>query len=96
MPSTAEAGGIDVAFLALHGRYGEDGTLQGLLDLLGIPYVGSGTLASALAMDKVMAKKVLAADGVPVPAGTVVERAAFASDPEGEADRAAPWPCPRS
>ena len=55
----ADARGIDVAFLALHGRYGEDGTLQGMLDLLGIPYVGSGTLASALAMDKAMAKKVL-------------------------------------
>jgi D-alanine-D-alanine ligase len=88
VPSTAEAGGVDVAFLALHGTYGEDGTLQGLLDLLGIPYVGSGTLASALAMDKAMAKKLLAADGVPVPAGTVVERSTFASDPDGEADRA--------
>ena len=84
-----EGRGIDVAFLALHGRYGEDGTLQGLLDLLGIPYVGSGTLASALAMDKVMAKKVLAADGLPVPAGTVVERGTFRRDPEGEARRAA-------
>jgi D-alanine-D-alanine ligase len=86
---SADARGIDVAFLALHGRYGEDGTLQGLLDLLGIPYVGSGTLASALAMDKVMAKKVLAAEGLPVAAGTVVERAAFRSDAEGEARRAA-------
>ena len=84
-----ETRGIDVAFLALHGRYGEDGTLQGLLDLLGIPYVGSGTLASALAMDKAMAKKVLAADGLPVPAGTVVERGAFRRDPDGESRRAA-------
>jgi D-alanine-D-alanine ligase len=84
-----EAQGIDVAFLALHGRYGEDGTLQGLLDLLGIPYVGSGTLASALAMDKVMAKKVLAAEGLPVPAGTVVERFDYRRNPEGEARRAA-------
>jgi D-alanine-D-alanine ligase len=89
VPSAGESRGIDVAFLALHGRYGEDGTLQGLLDLLGIPYVGSGTLASALAMDKAMAKKVLAADGLPVAAGTVVERAAFHGDPEGEARRAA-------
>lgn len=57
----------DVVFLALHGRFGEDGTVQGFLDLLGIPYTGSGVLASALAMDKSMAKKVLAIDGVPVP-----------------------------
>jgi D-alanine-D-alanine ligase len=71
---------IDVAFLALHGPWGEDGTIQGLLDILGIPYVGSGTLASALAMDKAMAKKVLAADGIPVPRGIVVERAGFRKD----------------
>ena len=57
----------DVVFLALHGKYGEDGTVQGMLDLLGIPYTGSGVLASALAMDKSMTKKVLAADGVAVP-----------------------------
>jgi D-alanine-D-alanine ligase len=80
---------VDVAFLALHGRFGEDGTIQGTLDLLGVPYVGSGTLASALAMDKVMAKKVLAADGVPVPRGLVVERAAFRASPAMESGRAA-------
>ncbi len=80
---------IDVAFLALHGRYGEDGTLQGMLDLLGIPYVGSGTLASALAMDKVMAKTLLAANGIPVPRGCVVERRAFRDDPPGVAAVAA-------
>lgn len=57
----------DVVFIALHGKFGEDGTIQGLLDLLGIPYTGSGVLASALAMDKSMTKKVLAADGIPVP-----------------------------
>jgi D-alanine-D-alanine ligase len=57
----------DVAVIALHGKYGEDGTIQGMLDLLGIPYTGSGVLASALAMDKSMAKKVMAADGIPVP-----------------------------
>jgi D-alanine-D-alanine ligase len=80
---------LDVVFPLIHGTNGEDGTLQGLLDLLGIPYVGSGTLSSALAMDKVMAKKVLAADGVPVPAGTVVDRASFARDALREARRAA-------
>ncbi len=78
---------IDVAFIALHGPYGEDGTVQGLLELIGIPYVGSGVLASALAMDKAMAKKVLAAEGVPTPSGLVVESAAFRSDPEGETRR---------
>ena len=57
----------DVALIALHGKYGEDGTIQGMLELLGIPYTGSGVLASALAMDKSMAKKVLAADGILVP-----------------------------
>mgnify|MGYP005837216953 CR=1 FL=1 len=57
----------DVVLIALHGKYGEDGAIQGFLDLLGIPYTGSGVLASALAMDKSMAKKVLAADGVLVP-----------------------------
>jgi D-alanine-D-alanine ligase len=85
------AGGhtIDVAFLALHGPYGEDGTIQGLLELIGIPYVGSGVLASALAMDKVMAKKVLEGDGVTTPRGLVVERTRFRADPQGEATRAA-------
>jgi len=57
----------DVAFIALHGRGGEDGAIQGLLDLLGIPYTGSGVLASALAMDKAMTKRLLRADGIPVP-----------------------------
>jgi D-alanine-D-alanine ligase len=66
---------IDVAFLALHGPWGEDGRLQGVLDVLGIPYTGSGVLASALAMDKVMAKTVLAANGLDVPEGEVVTSA---------------------
>lgn len=63
----------DVAFIALHGKFGEDGTVQGLLELAGIPYVGSGVLASALAMDKIMARKMLAAEGIPVPAGLSVD-----------------------
>lgn len=57
--------GVDCVFPVLHGPHGEDGTLQGLLELLGVPYVGSGTLASALCMDKPMAKEVLRAAGVP-------------------------------
>jgi D-alanine-D-alanine ligase len=57
----------EVCFIALHGRFGEDGTMQGMLELLGMPYVGSGVLASALAMDKVMSKLVFERDGIPTP-----------------------------
>ncbi len=64
----------DVVFNALHGRYGEDGTIQGLLELLQIPYTHSGVLASALAMDKQRAKAVMAAAGVSVPEGIIVKR----------------------
>jgi D-alanine-D-alanine ligase len=63
----------DVVFIALHGKYGEDGTVQGLLELLGIPYVGSGVLASALAMDKVMTRKILDYHGIPLPKGFEIE-----------------------
>jgi D-alanine-D-alanine ligase len=55
-------------FIALHGRHGEDGTVQGALELMGIPYTGSGVLASAIALDKVMTKRVWAAEGLPTPA----------------------------
>jgi D-alanine-D-alanine ligase len=58
---------FDRVFIALHGRYGEDGTLQGALELAGIPYTGSGVLASALAMDKWRTKLVWQAAGVPTP-----------------------------
>ncbi len=64
----------DVVLIALHGKGGEDGTVQGLLELLGIPYTGSGVLASALAMDKAMAKKLLRAEGIPVPSEILVNR----------------------
>jgi D-alanine-D-alanine ligase len=74
--------GIDVAFLALHGKYGEDGTVQGFLELTGTPYTGSGVLASALAMDKVMAKRVLAADGIKVPRGVSVTKADLSASAE--------------
>jgi len=65
----------DVALNVLHGRPGEDGTLQGLLEILGIPYSHSGVLASALAMQKDIAKTVLKAAGVPVPGGVAATRA---------------------
>ena len=72
----------DVVFNALHGRFGEDGTVQGLLDLMGIPYTHAGRLASALAMDKAMAKTVLGAAGLTLPEGMTMAREALqAGDP---------------
>ena len=65
-------GSYDVVFLALHGRAGEDGTVQGLLELLGIPYTGPEATASALAWDKAICKGVLARGGTPTPAWTTV------------------------
>lgn len=59
--------GFDRCFIALHGRHGEDGTVQGALELLGIPYTGSGVMASAIAMDKIMTKRLWLADGLPTP-----------------------------
>src|SRR5215211_2478067 len=64
----------DVVFNALHGRVGEDGTIQGLLEVLRIPYTHSGVLASALAMQKDRAKTILTAAGVPEPDGRTVHR----------------------
>jgi D-alanine-D-alanine ligase len=64
----------DVAFNALHGRFGEDGAIQGVLEILRIPYTHSGVLASSLAMRKDVAKSVMAAAGVPVPRGRVLHR----------------------
>ncbi|MHB8049798.1 MAG: D-alanine--D-alanine ligase family protein [Coriobacteriia bacterium] len=71
---TLRTGQFDVAFICLHGRFGEDGTIQGLLELLDLPYVGSGVLASALAMDKVVSKQIFIASGLPTPAWAVVRR----------------------
>jgi D-alanine-D-alanine ligase len=59
--------GFARCFIALHGRHGEDGTVQGALELLGIPYTGSGVMASAVAIDKVMTKRLWLADGLPTP-----------------------------
>src|SRR4026208_774234 len=67
--ATLRARKPDVALNVLHGRPGEDGTLQGLLEVLGIPYSHSGVLASALAMKKDIAKSALKSSGVPVPGG---------------------------
>ncbi len=66
--------GFARAFIALHGRYGEDGCVQGALELLGIPYTGSGVMASSIAMDKTMTKRVWLAEGLPTPRYVLVPR----------------------
>src|ERR1700692_3402462 len=71
----------DVAFNALRGRVGEDGTIQGVLEILRIPYTHSGVLASALAMQKDLAKTVLSAAGIPVAEGVMVDRREAAQRP---------------
>jgi D-alanine-D-alanine ligase len=78
--SLAEA--IDVAFLALHGPFGEDGTLQGFLELAGIPYTGAGVLASAVAMDKVVFKDLMRGHGLPVVDYAWFRRSAWRNAPE--------------
>jgi D-alanine-D-alanine ligase len=67
--------GFQRCFIALHGRFGEDGTVQGALELMGIPYTGSGVMASSIAMDKVMTKRVWQAEGLPVPRHVLVHPA---------------------
>lgn len=65
--------GFDRAFINLHGRFGEDGTVQGALELMGIPYTGSGVLASSVAMDKIMTKRIWLAEGLSTPAWRQVD-----------------------
>lgn len=74
-------GEVDVVFPLLHGPWGEDGTLQGMLEMAGVRYVGSGVLASAVGMDKAFMKVVLAAAGLPVTPGTTVTRREWETDP---------------
>jgi len=76
---TAAMAEFDVVFPLLHGPYGEDGTVQGLLELADLPYVGAGVLASALAMDKAMCKQVLRAHGIPVTDWELASRASIAA-----------------
>ena len=95
LPARADAGGvapriavrsladaIDVAFLAVHGPFGEDGTLQGFLELAGIPYIGAGVLASAVAMDKVVFKDLMRGHDLPVVDYTWFRRSAWMREPE--------------
>jgi D-alanine-D-alanine ligase len=70
----AVLGAVDVVFPVLHGAYGEDGTIQGLLEMAAVPYVGSGVLASAAAMDKAVARVLLTAAGIPMTPAVVVRR----------------------
>lgn len=81
LPGQLAEAGARAAFIALHGRHGEDGTVQGLLELLHIPYTGSGVLASSVAMNKLVTKQILLHHGVATPAFTVFragdDRAAF-------------------
>jgi D-alanine-D-alanine ligase len=69
--------GFKRCFIALHGRFGEDGTVQGALELLGIPYTGSGVMASAIAIDKVMTKRVWLAEGIPTPKFQLLRRGSY-------------------
>jgi D-alanine-D-alanine ligase len=81
--------GVDVVFPVLHGPYGEDGTVQGLLEMAGLPYVGSGVLASAAGMDKQHMKSLLAAAGLPVAPAEVVTAEQWRADPDGVRERVA-------
>jgi D-alanine-D-alanine ligase len=88
--------GIDCVFNALHGGFGEDGRIQGLLDLLGWPYTGSGHAASALAMDKVRCKAVASSQGIRVANHIALDRATWKADPEAVLDtvsRELGFPC---
>jgi len=75
-------GDVDIVLPILHGRFGEDGTVQGLLELVGLPYVGNGVLASAIGMDKHVTKTVLEGAGIAVAPWVTLTRAALAEDPE--------------
>ena len=79
--------GAEVAFPLVHGTWGEDGTLQGFFEILDLPYIGAGVTASAVAMDKGLAKSVMMASGVPVVDWELVTREDLASDPEACVER---------
>jgi D-alanine-D-alanine ligase len=88
--------GLDVVFIALHGPYGEDGTIQGLLEIADIPYVGAGVLASAVGMDKATMKTVFRAHGLPIVEHLVVMRRDWRARPDavaGEIATAIGFPC---
>ncbi|QYR21201.1 D-alanine--D-alanine ligase [Paenibacillus sp. sptzw28] len=80
-PASPEGKPIDVVFPLLHGTFGEDGTIQGMLEMAGIPYVGAGVLASAVGMDKIMMKKVFAQEGLPQCVFRYFNRTQWEKDP---------------
>lgn len=82
IPSAAFFDSVDIIFPVVHGPDGEDGTLQGLFEIADVPYVGSGVLASSLAMDKVMSKKILANEGFPQPSYLYFMKDELTSDPK--------------
>jgi len=82
--------GFARCFIALHGRYGEDGTVQGALELMGIPYTGSGVLASSMAIDKAMTKRVWTAEGLPTPRHVLLHRGQGAQEFSRERVRTIP------
>jgi D-alanine-D-alanine ligase len=88
-PSAAVSRGVDVVFPVLHGPFGEDGTVQGLLELAGVPYVGAGVLGSAVGMDKAVMKVLFAARGLPVAQWLVVTGKEWAVNPRAVTDRVA-------
>jgi len=74
-----KTGGFARCFIALHGRFGEDGTVQGALELLGIPYTGSGVMASSMAIDKVMTKRLLLSENLPTPRYVLLRRGCYSA-----------------
>lgn len=96
VPTGAWSGDIDVIFPVLHGPMGEDGTVQGLFELAGLPYVGAGVASSALSMDKALAKQVLAREGIPqVPWLTVLRKewSRFPDQVTDDVERELGYPC---
>lgn len=85
---------FDVVFPLIHGPHGEDGTLQGMLELAGVPYVGSGVLASALCMDKIASKAVLGAQGIPQVRSVGLTRAQYHKDPSAILREVSALPAP--
>lgn len=78
---------VDVVFIAMHGPYGEDGTIQGLLEVLGLPYTGSGVEASAISMNKVRTKEIYIHHGIPTPRFEVIEERDWLADPISAANK---------
>lgn len=75
----------DLVFVALHGKYGEDGTVQGMLEIMGIPYTGSGVVANAIGINKILTKKILSFEGIPTSPFMIIKKKQFISDDQNVA-----------